>query len=204
MPGDASSTAISTDIQYFRARVLAIRGAARTDGQRSDPGLGSIRLIMRSLGPVLRAVACRQTPEGDAIGKGGQEPGVTRPRRVTDTFRRTPIGWPLRVLGARWPLVTSGPPARRPRAEVHFVRRLSSKRGVRKDAVVFLDVERDQSTNGGDAIEQLNDIVPINSVLRTLRSTTDSIRFVATPCRSSSKSASKIGSRTNTAAVCTT
>ena len=51
---------------------------------------------------------------------------------------------------------------------------------MRKHAVVFVDVERPESTDGGDAGEQLNDILPINSVLRTRRSTTDSIRFVAT------------------------
>ncbi len=38
-----------------------------------------------------------------------------RPRRVTGTSCRTPIGWPPRVLGARRPHVTSGLPALRHR-----------------------------------------------------------------------------------------
>ena len=103
------------------AREFSPLGRQRaTDGQRSDPGLGSVRLIMRSPARCSGPSPADGPPEGGAVGKGGQEPGVTRPRRMTDTSRRTPIGWPLCVLGARRPLVTSGPPAPRPRCRSTF------------------------------------------------------------------------------------
>src|SRR6266849_10683724 len=41
--------------------------------------------------------------------------------------------------------------------KVHLVRRLSAKRRMRQHAVVFVDVERDQSTHGGDAVKRVEE-----------------------------------------------
>ena len=40
-----------------------------------------------------------------------------------------------------------------PVPKVHLVRRLSAKRRVRQHAIVLVDVERHQSTNGGTAVQ---------------------------------------------------
>jgi hypothetical protein len=108
--------AIFTDILDFCARVLAIQGGkGRALNSASDPGHGSAALLV---GP--RAV--RFSPRSPraherarpVVGTVGG-PEVMRPRCVTGTSRRTRIGWPPRVLGARRPRMTSGPPAPRPR-----------------------------------------------------------------------------------------
>jgi hypothetical protein len=44
-----------------------------------------------------------------------------------------------------------------PRDEVLLVRRLSAKRRTRKHPVVFIDVERHQSTNSGDAVQRVEE-----------------------------------------------
>jgi hypothetical protein len=44
-----------------------------------------------------------------------------------------------------------------PRADVHFVRRLTAKRGVRQHVVVFVDVKRHQSPDRRGAVERVEE-----------------------------------------------
>jgi hypothetical protein len=54
--------------------------------------------------------------------------------------------------------------------KVHLVRRLSSKRRMRKHAVVFVDVERHESTDSADAVEGVeNEPLDVQDLLPEFR-----------------------------------
>ena len=87
-------------------------------------------------------------------------------RAVNTSWSSGCVDWRARLAGRRSGGLHAGP-ARSGRARrqgcrhgvsgatVHVVRRLSPKRRVGKHAVVFVDVERDQSSDGGDAIQRV-------------------------------------------------
>ena len=90
-------------------------GKERLPGSDPDLGHGSARLTRATCGPRFSRLRLQtHGPAGPRGRKGGQHSLVTRPRRLTGTSRRTPIGWPQRVPGVRRPHVTSGLLAPRP------------------------------------------------------------------------------------------
>src|SRR5712691_3462568 len=103
-----TSPAISTDILDICARVLVI--LATRGLLIPDTALPVYSGDVPSSFP-------HSPPDAGACESHGQTRGqhsvVRRLRRLTGTFRRPPIGWPRRVLGAPRSRVTSGPPARR-------------------------------------------------------------------------------------------
>ena len=74
----------------------------------ADPGHGSARLLVRPRGPLLQGSRLQtHGPTGPCGPEGDQLLVIMRPRRLTGTSRRPPIGWPQRGSGVRRPRVTS-------------------------------------------------------------------------------------------------
>jgi len=83
---------------------------------------------------------------------------VTRPRRLTGRFsddadrfasirvRRAAAARDVRAAGTASPV-----------PKMHLVGRLSAKRRVRKHAVEFVDVERRELSDGGDAVQRVEE-----------------------------------------------
>ena len=150
--------AISTNILDFRARVFVMSGGKKPVLTRSDsdPGHSPAPYSSDRRSPVLR-----QSPP-DARSCWAVRRAVNTP------WSRGCVDWRARLAGRRSGGLHAGP-ARRGRARrqgcrhvvsgatVHVVRRLSPKRRVGKHAIVFVDVERDQSTHGGDAVERVEE-----------------------------------------------
>lgn len=86
-----------------------------------------------------RARFSRRSSRGDECASPSSE-------RQSGMSRKTPSDWR--------PRVTSGPSVR---PTLHLVRRLCQKRRMRKDAVMFVDVERHQPADGRDAIKRVDE-----------------------------------------------
>jgi hypothetical protein len=98
----------------FPREFSSLRRPRAAIGQRQCPG----QVLRVSSCDVRSPVSPGSSPDARARGsrwsEGGQLSVIRRPRRLIDTFRRPPIGWPPRGPGGRRPRVPSGLLAPRP------------------------------------------------------------------------------------------
>jgi len=120
------------------------QGAAAGERRWSDPGHGSVRLLVRPRGPLLPGSRLQTHEPAGLAGR----------KAVSCQWSCGRVDWGARPAGRRSVGLNAGPACggrawrqvcwnRVPGAEVHLVWRLSAKRRMWKHLVVFLDVELD-------------------------------------------------------------